>query len=123
MGEWEPDAGEGHVWSSSYLCREPSGEIYRNWFHLHTALRLGLRVFGVDAISGGGEGRGTERVGAGPAALGAPRRVGFWKVTSHTLNTPPPPPPTLPFPSYLPRPFPIYPTTTPQVCGELRFRL
>lgn len=57
-GEWEPDAGEGHVWSSSYLCREPSGEIYRNWFHLHTALRLGVRVFGVDAIAERGRGVG-----------------------------------------------------------------
>lgn len=24
--EWEPDAGEGHVWSSSYLCRAEWGK-------------------------------------------------------------------------------------------------
>lgn len=120
VGEWEPDAGEGHVWSSSYLCAERSGEIYRNWFHLHTALRLRVRVFGVDAVAGRG---GGQRGGEGPAALRAPRRVGFRKVVSHlacpSAPTSHPLSPHLPFPAPSPSTLP----TPPPKSAELRFRL
>lgn len=39
---------EKGTFGTRVICAEPSGEIYRNWFHLHPAWPLKVHLFGID---------------------------------------------------------------------------
>lgn len=92
------------------ICAERSGEIYRNWFHLHTAGRLGCAL----------ELMLSRKEGMDWAALRVPGPSQFLGGCVLTPPRPSPPPGFcfhLTFPSLSP---PLRPR---KVCGQLRFRL